>query len=170
LRAGGAIPKQYRALAGETVIRPSLALFSRHPEITAVQPVIHPDDASLFADASAGLSLLKPVNGGATRQASVRRGLEALASRAPDIVLIHDAVRPFASPALVSRAIAAARKFGAAVPAIALTDTVKKVDRAGRILATLERSELRAVQTPQAFGFRRLIEAHQRAARERREN
>jgi len=73
--------------------------------------------APLFQAASAGLDLLPPVDGGALRQASVRAGLEALQAHAPDLVLVHDAARPFASPALVTRAIAAARASRAAVPA-----------------------------------------------------
>src|SRR2546430_7703486 len=108
LRAGGQIPKQYRTIANVPVIRTSLALFAGHPGVGAVQPVIHGDDAGLFAEIRAGLALLPPVLGGATRQGSVRAGLEALAPHRPDIVLVHDAARPFASAALVSRAIAAA--------------------------------------------------------------
>ena len=80
LRAGGDVPKQYRQFLGEPVIRPSIATLVRHGEISLVQPVIHPDDAVLFALAVAGLDLLSPVAGGATRQASVRAGLEALAA------------------------------------------------------------------------------------------
>ena len=82
-RAGGDLPKQYRALAGEPVIRPTLAAFLAHPRVGAVQPVIHPDDAPLFRAATGGLSTLPPVHGGATRQASVRAGLEALARQRP---------------------------------------------------------------------------------------
>src|SRR5262245_33385104 len=67
LRAGGDIPKQYRQILGDPVIRPSLATLARHAAISAVQPVIHPDDATLFGDAVAGLNLLVPVHGGATR-------------------------------------------------------------------------------------------------------
>ena len=107
LRAGGDMPKQYREIAGEPVIRASLRLFARHPEVAMVQPVIHPDDEARFAEAAADLTLLAPVFGGATRQASVRAGLEAVAPLGPDLVLIHDAARPYASAALVSRAIAA---------------------------------------------------------------
>ena len=99
-RAGGDVPKQYRTIAGEPVIRPTLAAFLGHPAIDAVQPVIHPDDESAFRAATAGLhNLLPPVHGGATRQASVRAGLEALKAKTPDFVLIHDAARPFLSPA-----------------------------------------------------------------------
>ena len=163
LRAGGDLPKQYRDVLGEPVIRSSLALFARHDAISFVQPVIHPDDAALFQAASAGLDLLPPVDGGALRQASVRAGLEALRAHAPDLVLVHDAARPFASHALVTRAIAAARASRAAVPVIGVADTVKTVDAAGCVTDTIDRARVRLVQTPQAFGFAALLEAHRRA-------
>ena len=89
-RAGGDLPKQYRALAGEPVIRSSLSLFSWHGEVGAVQAVIHPDDVPAYDAAAKGLKLMPPVFGGATRQASVRAGLEALSAYGPDIVLVHD--------------------------------------------------------------------------------
>src|SRR5262245_40468371 len=163
LRAGGDLPKQYRHVLGEPVIRPSLAAFAGHGGISCVQPVIHPDDAALFQAASAGLDLLPPVNGGATRQASVRAGLEALQPHRPEFVLVHDAARPFASPALITRAIDAARASAAAVPVVAVADTVKTVDATGRVSGTIDRARLRLVQTPQAFDFAALIEAHRRA-------
>jgi 2-C-methyl-D-erythritol 4-phosphate cytidylyltransferase/2-C-methyl-D-erythritol 2,4-cyclodiphosphate synthase len=163
LRAGGDLPKQYRHVLGEPVIRSSLALFARHDAISFVQPVIHPDDAALFQAASAGLDLLPPVDGGALRQASVRAGLEALQAHAPDLVLVHDAARPFASPALVTRAIAAARASRAAVPVIGVADTVKTVDATGCVTDAIDRARVRLVQTPQAFGFAALLEAHRRA-------
>src|SRR5690606_38032170 len=106
---------------------------------------------------------LPAVSGGATRQASVHAGLEALAPRNPDIVLIHDAARPFASTALIARAIAAAEKCGAAIPALPVTDTVKSVDAEGHVDKTLDRNALRLIQTPQAFAFKPLLEAHRRA-------
>ena len=95
------------------VVRPSLALFAAHPEIDCVQAVIHFDDCERFGAAAEGLDIRPPVFGGATRQASVRAGLDALVVREPDIVLIHDAARPFISAALVTRVIAAL-KNGAA--------------------------------------------------------
>lgn len=165
LRAGGERPKQYAILAGAPVIRRSLACFAKHAEISNVLPVIHPDDMPLFRDAAAGFDILEPVFGGATRQASVHAGLEALASHRPQIVLVHDAARPFASSALVTRAIESGRKFGACVPALAVNDTVKAVDTSGRIVETLERSRLRTVQTPQAFAFPALLDAHRKAAK-----
>ena len=88
------VPKQYRKITGEPVIRPALAAFLGHPRIAAVQPVIHALDAEAFRAATAGLKSLSPVSGGATRQASVRAGLEALRGTRPDIVLIHDAGPP----------------------------------------------------------------------------
>jgi 2-C-methyl-D-erythritol 4-phosphate cytidylyltransferase/2-C-methyl-D-erythritol 2,4-cyclodiphosphate synthase len=163
LRAGGDLPKQYRQIAGEPVIRPSLARFAAHPGIDVVQPVIHPDDAAMFRTSTSGLDLLTPVHGGATRQGSVRAGLEALEPRKPDIVLVHDAARPFLSDALVTRAIAAAEAFGAAVPGIAVADTMKRVDAAARVVETVDRNQLRAVQTPQAFAFALLMAAHRKA-------
>jgi 2-C-methyl-D-erythritol 4-phosphate cytidylyltransferase / 2-C-methyl-D-erythritol 2,4-cyclodiphosphate synthase len=163
LRAGGDLPKQYRPILGEPVIRPSLAAFARHQGICAVQPVIHPDDADLFQQATKGLDLLPPVPGGATRQASVRAGLDALEREHPDLVLVHDAARPFVSDALIARAIAAASASGAAIPAIAVSDTVKSVDAAGCVTGTIDRAHLRLVQTPQAFAFSALLDAHQRA-------
>jgi 2-C-methyl-D-erythritol 4-phosphate cytidylyltransferase / 2-C-methyl-D-erythritol 2,4-cyclodiphosphate synthase len=162
LRAGAGAPKQYRLLAGVPVIRHSLALFAGHRQIDLVQPVIHRDDAASFAEASAGLNLRAPAYGGATRQGSVRAGLEALENEAPRLVLVHDAARPFVSPALVSRAIAAG-EGGAAIPGLALTDTIKAVDAHGLVVGTVDRSHLRAVQTPQAFAYDRLLAAHRRA-------
>jgi 2-C-methyl-D-erythritol 4-phosphate cytidylyltransferase / 2-C-methyl-D-erythritol 2,4-cyclodiphosphate synthase len=164
-RAGGEMPKQYRQIGGEPVIRAALAAFAGHPQIDAVQPVIHGDDEAQFRAATAGLARLRtPVPGGESRQASVRAGLEALRGTAPDIVLIHDAARPFVSDALIARAIAAAGEHGAAVPAVAVADTVKKVDAQGIITATIDRNELRIVQTPQAFSYNLIVDAHGRAA------
>ncbi len=169
-RAGGDGPKQYREIGGEPVIRSSLKGLAGHPGIAMVQPVIHPDDGALFQAAAAGLDVLAPVFGGATRQASVRAGLEALRHRGPDLVLVHDAARPFASAALIGRGIAAARACGAAIPALAIADTVKTVDPSGVVTGTIDRAQLRLVQTPQAFAFATLLAAHQRAQAAGRED
>jgi 2-C-methyl-D-erythritol 4-phosphate cytidylyltransferase/2-C-methyl-D-erythritol 2,4-cyclodiphosphate synthase len=170
LRAGGGIPKQYRSLPGGTAVERSLALFTGHNEVALVQPVIHPDDREAFARASAGLRVLPAVPGGATRQDSVRAGLEALAASRPSLVVIHDAARPFASPDLISRAIAAAAHSGAAVPVLPVADTIKTVDAQGLVTSTLERSTLRAVQTPQAFQFDAILDAHRRALKAARDD
>jgi len=165
-RAGGALPKQYQLLAGEPVLRRTLQLFASHPDVTAVLPVIHSADSGLFAETARGLpKILAPVFGGATRQASVRAGLAALTAHgAPDAVLVHDAARPHASPALVARAVAAVRIAPAAIPVLPVTDTVKSLDAAGQVTGTIDRSILRTVQTPQAFRFAPLMAAHAAAA------
>ncbi len=170
LRAGGDIPKQYREILGDPAIRPALAAFARHSGVSTVQPVIHPDDAGHFANAVAGLDLLPPVHGGATRQASVRAGLEALVRRRPEVVLIHDAARPFVSEALITRAIMAGQATGAAIPAVSVSDTVKSVDGNGVVTGTIDRTPLRLVQTPQAFAFNVLLDAHRRAQQAGRED
>lgn len=160
-RAGDGLPKQYRHIGGRMVLARTLERFCRHPEVGAVQVVIHPADAALYGEAAGDLpNLLPPVAGGADRQASVLAGLEALGALAPDLVLVHDAARPFLSPALITRAIAAARTHGAAVPGLAVTDTIKIVDAAGLVQATPDRAMLRAVQTPQAFNYGLLRAAH----------
>ena len=170
LRAGGEIPKQFRRIAGETLLERALSAFAEAPDVTFVQPVIRPDDVDLVRRLTSGMNVLEPVAGGATRQASVRAGLEALASCAPDIVLVHDAARPFASASLITRAIAAAEKTGAAIPALPVTDTVKRIDNTGTIEATLDRNSIRLVQTPQAFAFPALFDAHRRALAQGRDD
>jgi 2-C-methyl-D-erythritol 4-phosphate cytidylyltransferase / 2-C-methyl-D-erythritol 2,4-cyclodiphosphate synthase len=147
-----------------------MAPFCRHPQIFAVQPVVNPDDATMFNEAVSDMRYQPPANGGATRQASVRAGLEALAGQSPDIVLIHDAARPFVTAAVISRAIDAAGLTGAAVPAIPVTDTIKLIGDTGHVEATPERGRLRIAQTPQSFRFEVILDAHRRAAREGRDD
>lgn len=168
LRAGPGGPKQYRAIGGQTIIHRAMQPFCSHPDIAIVQPVLNPDDTAMFTASVAGLRHLSPASGGATRQSSVHAGLEALTGHKPDIVLIHDAARPFVSHALISRAIDAAKRAGAAVPAIAVADTVKLVDDGGNVTGTIERARLRIAQTPQAFRYDVILKAHRRAAREGR--
>jgi 2-C-methyl-D-erythritol 4-phosphate cytidylyltransferase / 2-C-methyl-D-erythritol 2,4-cyclodiphosphate synthase len=166
LRAGAGGPKQYRSIGGKSVILRAMEAFCTHPGISVVQPVLHPDDFTIFSEACRDLIHAAPTDGGATRQASVHAGLEAVAGERPDIVLIHDAARPFVSQALISRAIDAASRTGAAIPAIAVADTVKLVDADGNIEATPERARLRIAQTPQSFRYDVILDAHRRAARE----
>lgn len=160
-RAGEGMPKQYRTVGGQTVLRRTLERFAVHAGIRHVLPVINPDHTDLCAESTSGLSgVLPPVAGGATRQASVRAGLEALASDPPDLVLIHDAARPFVSARLISEAIAAAQRYGAAVPALALVDTIKAVPEPGFLAGGPSRDSLRSVQTPQSFHFALILAAH----------
>src|ERR1700690_60282 len=82
-RAGGDMPKQFRPIGGDSMLRRALSIFVEHGEVSAVQPVVHSDDLDLYRKEALGLDLLPPVFGGATRQCSVRAGLEALAARQP---------------------------------------------------------------------------------------
>jgi len=168
LRAGSGGPKQYRTIGGRTVIARAMDPFCGHPQLFAVQPVLNPDDTAMFNEAVRDMRYQPPARGGATRQASVHAGLEALAASSPDIVLIHDAARPFVTPALISRAIDAADATGAAVPAIPVTDTIKLIGASGHIEATPDRARLRIAQTPQAFRFDVILDAHRRAAKDGR--
>ncbi len=164
VRAGGDLPKQFRRIGGETLLEHALSAFVKAPNIAFVQPVTRSKDLALACTLTSGMKVLAPVSGGVTRQASVCAGLEALLPHSPDIVLIHDAARPFASASLIARAIEAAEKTGAAIPALPVNDTVKRVDQSGIVEATLDRNFIRLVQTPQAFAFPPLLEAHRRAA------
>jgi 2-C-methyl-D-erythritol 4-phosphate cytidylyltransferase/2-C-methyl-D-erythritol 2,4-cyclodiphosphate synthase len=167
LRAGRDIPKQYVPLAGKPLLAHTLDALAVLG--APIQPVIAASDAGLFADALAASSAearslcMAPVNGGATRQDSVRAGLRALAENPPAIVLIHDGARCCPSAALLMRAVEAARQYGAAIPGLVVTDTIKQVDVEGSATATLERAALRAVQTPQAFRFALILSAHESA-------
>ena len=162
-RSGDGIPKQYRPVGGQSALRRNLVLLSGPCRLSNLQVVIHADDRELYDEAVSGFDLPRPVAGGETRQSSVLAGLSALEATRPDYVLVHDAARPFASPALIARALDAAGATGAAVPALRITDTVKTVNAEGRVVGTADRDALRIVQTPQAFAFGPLLAAHRKA-------
>jgi 2-C-methyl-D-erythritol 4-phosphate cytidylyltransferase/2-C-methyl-D-erythritol 2,4-cyclodiphosphate synthase len=169
LRAGFDAPKQYRLLSGRPVLRHALAPFLATPAITRIAVVIGADDEARFEDAVAGLHdarLAPPTRGGETRQDSVRLGLEALREAGFDgTVLVHDAARPFLTGGLVHAAVAAiGPDTVAAIPVLPVTDTIKRLDAAGRIAETPPRDSLVSVQTPQAFAFAPLLSAHREAA------
>jgi 2-C-methyl-D-erythritol 4-phosphate cytidylyltransferase / 2-C-methyl-D-erythritol 2,4-cyclodiphosphate synthase len=171
-RLGAATPKQYLHCAGKPLLAHALeALAAAHDFCTATV-VIHPDDRNSYDAVIGHLSANRaacfgpPTWGGASRQQSVLAGLEAQSVEPPDLTLIHDGARIFPTSGLIERAIQAAAQHGAAVPAIPLSDTIKQIDAAGQIRASPERAMLRAAQTPQAFRFDLILEAHRRAARE----
>ncbi len=169
-RAGGGLPKQYRMLEGAPVLTRTLRALGAHPAISAILVVIHPDDRQEYDAAIALLAdedrkrLLPSVAGDKSRQGSVRAGLEALDGHPDDLVLVHDAARPFVTHRLLDEAISCARESGAAIPGIPVTDTIKRIDSRGKVLETPTRDTLRAVQTPQAFAYSILRDAHRRAA------
>lgn len=167
VRAGGDVPKQYRLLAGTPVLTRTLARFLAHPDISLVIPVISEVDRQLYAMAAGAFDghpkLGGPVIGGASRQASVSAGLEACAPIEPDVVLVHDGVRPFPSEMLISRIMAALATADGAISGLPISDTLKRATE-GEISGTVDRTGLWGAQTPQAFRYAALLEAH-RAAR-----
>lgn len=162
-RLGGPIPKQYRELAGKPILRHTIELYLAHPEISAVQVLIHPSDQALYDAATAGLVLRPALFGGAMRQETVRLGLEGIADLTPANVLIHDAVRPFVSAATISAVLAALARSPGAIAGVPLADTLKRCAD-GYVTGTVDRQNLYRAQTPQGFRYADILGAHRAAA------
>jgi 2-C-methyl-D-erythritol 4-phosphate cytidylyltransferase/2-C-methyl-D-erythritol 2,4-cyclodiphosphate synthase len=169
-RAGGHVPKQYRSVRGLPILRLTLQRLL-DAGLTSIRVAIHPDDEPLYRMATDGLldhapDLRTPIVGGVTRQASVHAVLETISNVPPHHVLIHDAARPFVTRALIGRLLDALGSSGikGVVPVVPIADTLKRVGEGGVIETTIDRQNLHAVQTPQAFDFSTIIAAH-RAAR-----
>ena len=152
LRAGAGLPKQWRLLAGRPVAAHALAAFAGMARVL----VIHPDDRALAESVADGALI---VEGGATRAASVRAALEALAGSGVTKVLIHDAARPSASPDLIARVVAALDHAQGAAPALPVTDALW-TGADGRVTGTRDRNGLFRAQTPQGFAFAAILAAH----------
>jgi 2-C-methyl-D-erythritol 4-phosphate cytidylyltransferase/2-C-methyl-D-erythritol 2,4-cyclodiphosphate synthase len=153
-RFGGAMPKQFALIGGKPVIRWAAEALAQHA--TLIQPV---GDAAMIEPALAGLAHMPCVPGGATRQDSVLAGLEALETFAPDVVLVHDAARPYVPAQTVPALMAALENYEGAIPAVPVADTLKRAE-AGVIHGTVPRDNLFRAQTPQAFSFETLLAAH----------
>ena len=162
-RFGAGLPKQYHRLAGHAVLHHSASAFAHHPRVDGVRVVIHSDDRALYDEALDGLALLEPVSGGATRQDSCRRGLESLEALAPERVLIHDGARPAIDAGLIDRVIGALDETPGAIPALPVSDSLKRV-AASTIIETVDREGLWRAQTPQGFRFPEILAAHRAAA------
>ena len=163
-RFGAERPKQYLDLAGKPVLRRTVEAFLRHPQVCGVRVVIDPAWRDAYDAAVDGLGLPDPVPGGASRQDSVRNGLEALtADGAPDLVLIHDAARPLIDEATIGAVIAALDAQPGAIAAVPVADTLKR-GSGGSIDTTVDREGLWRAQTPQGFLFPAILEAHRAAA------
>ena len=160
----GTHPKQYEPIGGVPVLAHTLHPFMRNSGIDHVMVVIHPDDGALYAAATEGLALLPPVTGGATRQASVLAGLQALAAYSPSRVLIHDAARPFVTRDIIARVLTALETHPAAIAADPVADTLKRAAADGTISQTIDRAGLWRAQTPQGFHFPAILAAHTKAA------
>ena len=168
-RFGGSLPKQYRPLAGSSVLRRSVEAFRATGRFDDIVVVIRDEHRALYDAAAAGLGLPEPVTGGATRQDSVRAALEWLAPRAPDLVLVHDAARPLVDRATIDRVLDALADAEAAIAAVPVVDTIKRAEGKGETpiaAGTVDRSGLWQAQTPQGFRFPALLAAHRAAAGE----
>ena len=164
-RFGGAVPKQLLTVAGRPILERSVHVFLAHPEIDEIVVAL---PSELAADPPAylkhGEKQVRIVTGGERRQDSVSEAFRAVDGRA-DIVVIHDAARPFATADLVSRTIAAAAASGAALAAIPARDTVKRSDAGSEsngadrtfVAETLVREQIFLAQTPQAFQDRKSV-------------
>jgi 2-C-methyl-D-erythritol 4-phosphate cytidylyltransferase/2-C-methyl-D-erythritol 2,4-cyclodiphosphate synthase len=152
LRAGAGLPKQWRPLMGRPVVAHALAAFAEMVRVL----VIHPDDRALAESVADGALI---VEGGATRAASVRAALEALAGSGVTKVLIHDAARPSVSPELIARVVAALDHAQGAAPALPVTDALW-TGADGRVTGTRDRNGLFRAQTPQGFAFDAILAAH----------
>ena len=169
-RQADGVAKQYQHIGAVPVLTRTLRVLASHPRISDILVVFHPDDRLAYDAATQGLRarLLAPVPGGATRQDSVRLGLEALAAVAPDIVLVHDAARPFLRHDLVDRVLGGLEAHAGAIPALPVADTLKR-NAAGMLVgATVARNGLYRAQTPQGFRFPEILAAHRAAAAEGR--
>jgi 2-C-methyl-D-erythritol 4-phosphate cytidylyltransferase len=161
-RIGARLPKQYLPLRGKPILLRTAALFQGMVEvgpIVVVVPREHLDRTRKLLRGRASRKIAAIVAGGKDRQASVAAGISAF-PELPRYLLIHDAVRPFATPRGVRAVIRATRKHGAAVPGVRVTDTVKEADPSGIVSGTPPRERLWAVQTPQGFRSDLLCLAH----------
>nr|WP_314259971.1 bifunctional 2-C-methyl-D-erythritol 4-phosphate cytidylyltransferase/2-C-methyl-D-erythritol 2,4-cyclodiphosphate synthase [uncultured Devosia sp.] len=169
-RDGVADPKQYRVVGGKAVLSRTVQAFLDLPQVTHVLPVIHPEHAARYAALELSDDrLLAPVHGAMTRQASVLEGLKALAPLRPDLVLIQDAARPFSTPKLIGNVIVALEEYDGALPALQVTDTIKRSLDGRHVATTEDRNQLFAAQTPQGFRFGQIFSAHMRAPTTRRQ-
>jgi len=169
---GGARSKQFMDLAGRPVLVRTLDVFHRMKEVDRIILLVPREDVA-FAETEIvdryGLSGVRHVlPGGEERQDSVRNGISALGPVASDdgIVLIHDAVRPFVTEALIQKSIEACSKYGAVTLGVPVKDTVKQVNAEGVITETVARSTYWMTQTPQTFRRSILVEAYHRAYEE----
>lgn len=162
-RFGGSVRKQFIALNGLPILSHTLRALAASRALAAMIVVVPPGEESRGRDA---LSLARVdietevISGGQERQDSVYKGLQR-AKPDTDMVLIHDGVRPFVSREVVLATIEGAEEWGAAVAAVPVTDTIKRVDTGGLVVDTPARGQLWAVQTPQVFRYALLMRAHQ---------
>jgi 2-C-methyl-D-erythritol 4-phosphate cytidylyltransferase len=166
-RMGAGRPKAFLSIGGKTILLRAALAFEAAASIDAIVVVVPFDQIRQAAEALQSITKLHAVvAGGALRQDSVLAGMKGAPDGFDGVVLVHDAARPLVEPSLIDAVARAARERGAALPVLGLVDTVKRV-RAGRVVETLDRSELAAAQTPQGFKFDLLARAYEEAFRDR---
>jgi 2-C-methyl-D-erythritol 4-phosphate cytidylyltransferase len=165
-RMGGLRPKAFLSVGGEPMLLRSARAFEAAAVVDAIVAVVPDSERDAAAAMLAPIGKLTAVvGGGERRQDSVLEGMKPVPDGFDGVVLVHDAARVFATPALIEAVAAEARRVGAAVPAIPVTDTVKRV-QGGRVVETVDRSTLAAAQTPQGFRFSLLVRAYEEAFRD----
>jgi 2-C-methyl-D-erythritol 4-phosphate cytidylyltransferase len=165
-RMGGAVPKQFLQIGGREILARTLAVFEACVAIDDVWVVVAAEQCALCQRTIVERYGLRKVRGvvagGTTRQESVWHGLQQVA-QAVGLVVVHDGVRPFVTELLLQQTLDHANRFGAAIAAVPLKDTLKRVSAAGTVEATVPREHLWRVQTPQAFQHALLRRAFQHA-------
>ncbi len=158
LRAGGALPKQFANWRGKPLVRHSVEALLDAGANPLV--VVIPEDGEEFANAALqGLGSIGLIEGGETRQQSVRNGLEALTTSAPDRVLIHDAARPDLPSSVIARLLGALKDNAGAIPVLPVVDSIA-LAKGSHMAGKAERETMRRVQTPQAFRYGAILDAH----------
>jgi len=163
-RMGGSTSKQYLTIGDRPILIETLIVFNASPYIDEIILVSPPDDLPLIKKMLKGYSLNKVskiVEGGKERQDSISNGLDAL-DPSSSIVLVHDGVRPFISDEIIKELIDTVNQYGAAIVAVPVKDTVKKIWDAA-IIETVPRENLWLAQTPQAFRAKIIIDAYANA-------
>ncbi|HEY2792019.1 MAG TPA: 2-C-methyl-D-erythritol 4-phosphate cytidylyltransferase [Micromonosporaceae bacterium] len=163
VRMGPGAPKALRELAGTPLLVHAVRRMAMAPSVGLIVVAAPAADVAGVAAMLADIDRCEVVAGGATRQLSVAAALRVVPA-AYDMILVHDAARALAPPDLVESVAAAVRAGAVAViPVLPVVDTIKRVGADGEVLATVDRTPLRAVQTPQGFRRKTLVEAHERA-------
>lgn len=150
VRMNTALPKQFQKVGGKEIALYSFEKFLAEETITEIVVVTHQEWRPLFEAKRKGLLFAEP---GTTRQESVKNGFLKLKAQEDKVVATHDSARPFISSELIEQVYQAAEAFGAAACALPISYTVKKADREGLVINTVDRSDLYEIQTPQALHY-----------------
>ncbi|HNX60476.1 MAG TPA: 2-C-methyl-D-erythritol 4-phosphate cytidylyltransferase [Spirochaetota bacterium] len=168
-RTGLSFPKQFAMLAGKTVIETTISAFENVPSIDGIVLICHQDHIPVLNSIIDGTCFTKIRGifpGGKTRQESSFNGINAIPYHSDDVVLLHDAARPFVSPDIITRVIESSIRYGAALPAIPPTDSLFTVS-GDFMTGQMDRRSVFCAQTPQGFSHRVILEAHRKAIDEK---